>query len=160
MRRIISIFVVSLINLIFGYCAYAGVNQGLFSDANFAALKKDNTTLFSKTNTCHLKALLGANNFNLFHESMSLMTTTEDTANEIAISGNVRGLFTIFEGFFRMSKSGQVWIAYLFNNEVHYFTNDEASLNQPPPKVKDWSKNFQDAKWIPTLISIKPDSCR
>lgn len=76
------------------------------------------------------------------------MNIEDDDAEYVTISGNVRGLFTIFEGFFRATKSGKIWIAYLYDSKVHYFTNDEATLNHPPQIMLTWSKRFSDAKWV------------
>lgn len=133
---------------------------GFFSEENFKALKENPSTLFSKTNACHLKSILGAKDYDLFNQAMSLTTGEDDAPNYLSISGNVRGLFTIFEGFFRMSKDGKVWIAYLFNNQVHYFTNDASTLNQPPKIMTDWSSRFKEAKWISTLVKVTPDNCK
>lgn len=148
------------LSLFLSFSVAAQTNSSFFAESNFVALQKDPLTLFSKANTCFLKALLGKEDFNFFHESMSLMTDEEDEPNFLAISGNVKGLFTIYEGFIRISKTGKIWIAYLYDGKVHYFTNDKDTLNQPPKIMLTWSKRFEDAKWIPKLLEIKADNCK
>jgi hypothetical protein len=92
---------------------------------------------------------------------MDLLTNETDDPGYVSISGNVRGLFTVTEGFFRVSDKGQVWIAYLTNGKVHYFTNDTATTKQPPKIMAVWSSRFKNAEWKYHKISTdKLDNCK
>lgn len=155
--RIIEFCLIS--GFLLSFPVFAKSSEGLFSANNFAAINKDPLELFSSVNECRFKALLGKKDFNSFRESMSL-ETNEDEPNYVAISGSVKGLFTIYEGFFRMSKDQKVWIAYLYDSKVHYFTNDEATVNKPPQILMDWSSRFKEAKWINKQLAVKPDNCK
>ena len=138
----------------------ASAQSALFAEKNFQALQKDPTELFSKENTCYLKAILGKKDFDAFKETMAQMTNVDDEADYVSISGNVKGLFTVMEGFFRMSKSGNVWIAYLTDGKVHYFTNDAASVKQSPKVMQDWASRFKEAKWVDKEIKVDTKSCK
>ena len=151
-------FIIS--GLLISFSVMASPAQGFFSEDNIKALKNDPLVLFSKSNACHLKSILGKKDYPLFKESMSLETSEEAAADDVVISGGVRGLFTIYEGFFRMSSTGNVWIAYLYDNKVHYFTNDEASLKQPPKIMVDWYGRFKEAKWITKQVTVNPKACK
>lgn len=141
-------------------CLAQTPNQSpLFSEQNIQTLKTDPAALLSKNNSCRVKTILGEKDFKTFSETMSLVSVVEDEPNYVSISGNVRGLFTVMEGFFRISKLGQVWIAYLQDGKIHYFTNDDASLNKPPQVMLQWSSRFKDAKWINQQIKLQPDKC-
>lgn len=140
--------------------AFAGQPTGFFSEQNINALKNDPTVLFSKANTCQIKALLSKKDFDAFNENMSQVSTLDnDEPGYVSISGAVRGLYTIMEGFFRIGPSGKIWIAYLSDNKVHYFTNDAQTLNSPPKIIQDWSSRFKDAKWENKLVTFKEAKC-
>lgn len=160
LHKIKSVLVTAMCCVLMIFCAVATAAQSISSTENFSALKKDPAALFNKANTCRLKKLLGEKGYDLFSQAMSLVTNEDDGVNFVAISGGARGLFTIFEGYFRMSTTGNLWIAYLFDNQVHYFTTDPETLNQPPKIMQDWSSRFKDAKWIPQLITTEPDNCK
>ena len=156
-----SLVISMMCAMVFSFATMASSTNGLFSAANFKALKNDPATMLSKTNACRLKAILGEKDFKQFDETMSQMSNNDDAPDFISISGNEKGLFTIMEGYVRLSKAGKIWLAYLHEGKVYYFTNDEASLKQAPKIMQDWSSRFKEAKWVDhPLLSIKPDNCK
>jgi hypothetical protein len=142
------------------FTVQANSDQGLFSKENLQAIKNDPTVIYSKVNACRLKSMLGAKDYAVLNKSMDRLATDDDAAGYVSVSGAVSGLYTIMEGFIRLSDSGKVWIAYLKDNKVYYFTNDKAALKQPPTIMQKWSSRFNDAKWIDKHITIKPDTCK
>ena len=145
--------------LLFSLSTLALPNKGFFSEENLNALKNDPISLFSAVNTCRIRSVLGQKDFDLFSEAMDQMSIEDDAPGFVSIAGNAKGLSTVYEGFMRISNSGKVWAAYLYEKKIHYFTNDEASYKQPPKIILDWASRFKGAKWVDNLLIVKAVIC-
>lgn len=57
------------------------------------------------------------------------------------ITGGVPGLFTVMEGIFQFEKNGHIYVAFLDNAGIKYYTNDEQYFQRIPA-------NSEMQKWI------------
>jgi hypothetical protein len=149
----------SIIFLLLSLPVMADPNKGFFSQENMRAIKDNPSTLFSAVNTCRLKTVFDKKDFTLFSDAMSQMTVVDDEPGFVSVAGNAKGLFTIYEGFVRMTTAGKVWIAYLYDGKVNYFTNDAATVSEPPKVMRDWASRFKEATWVNHLLIAKPVIC-
>ena len=66
------------------------------------------------------------------------------------ITTGVKGLYTVMEAIIVLSKSGEVWCAYLdpTNDAIRYFSNISETNRDKPNSIKDWLSKFPEKKII------------
>lgn len=99
--------------------------------------------LENKTVDQRLKALLGRD-FDYFIECFD---TSEGIYNEerdsYIITGGVRGLYTIMEGIVEITQSGELYAAYLEDNNVNYYSSNK-EFNFDNDTFLNWIFQFGD----------------
>lgn len=59
-------------------------------------------------------------------------------------NGGVRGMYTFMEGIVMCSPEGGIWVAYLDENEIKYFTNNNTWKTKIPKTIEEWRSRFQE----------------
>ncbi|WP_421339174.1 hypothetical protein [Aeromonas veronii] len=77
-----------------------------------------------------------------------------DTFQAKVFRGGIRGFSTYMEAIVMCSPHGGLWIAYLDENEVKYFTNDSNWKTLMPKTIEDWQGRFNNSK-----VNFISDSC-
>lgn len=65
-----------------------------------------------------------------------------------ATVGGVRGLYTIMEGIVMRSEGGRLWVAYIDEDVVRYFTTEREYRQRLPKTIEHWRSRFQEKKVI------------
>lgn len=83
----------------------------------------------------------------------------KDTFVASVIWGGVRGLYTITEGIILRGARAQLWVAYLYDDVVRYFTTERAYLTELPKTIEHWRSRFADKVVIydSPVVQIPPD---
>ena len=63
-------------------------------------------------------------------------------------TGGVRGLYTIMEGIIMRGENGQLWIAFIDDEEVRYFTTENEYRHKLPKTIENWRGRFKEKKVI------------
>jgi hypothetical protein len=74
-----------------------------------------------------------------------------DAFSADVIIGGVRGLYTIMEGIMMRGSNGELWVAYIDDEVVRYFTTQSEWKNLLPKTIENWRERFK-AK----LVSFHP----
>jgi hypothetical protein len=96
---------------------------------------------------CALKQLLTGAEVGALTERMQMIelgATDADGLGAFVFPGAVPGLYTVMEGFVMVEPGGRLWVAYIDDEEVKYFTNDAASLSKPPKTLEQWRGRFEE----------------
>jgi len=129
--------------------AVATRDQG-FSESSLQAHSQDPSKLFDdrKINGA-LKTLMGDVKFRNLEEAMELIEidVPRDETGAFRFEGAARGLYSILEGMILIHPDGRIWVAYLHDAQIDYFTNVLEATNRPPKAMLAWAERFQDAKW-------------
>jgi hypothetical protein len=67
-----------------------------------------------------------------------------DSFDAKVINGGVRGLYTIMEGIIMSGSQGELWVAYLDDNVVRYFTTEPKWKEELPKTIEDWRNSFNE----------------
>jgi hypothetical protein len=97
--------------------------------------------------TCALKQLLTPEEYTALTDrmgSIGMGEQDEDKLGAFVFPGAVSGLYTIMEGIVMVEPSGKLWVAYIDDEEVKYFTNVQAFLQQPPKTIEQWRARFEE----------------
>ena len=62
--------------------------------------------------------------------------------------GGVRGLYTIMEGVLMLDRKGRIWVAYIDEDVVRYFTTESEWKARLPKTIESWRGGFKDKKVI------------
>jgi hypothetical protein len=62
--------------------------------------------------------------------------------------GGVRGLYTIMEGIVLRGERGQLWVAYIDDDVVRYFTTECEYKAKLPNTIEKWRERFKDKSII------------
>jgi hypothetical protein len=101
----------------------------------------------------YLNELELARLYSLVGEGMdSLRECTADTSEERAadddsvrvIRAGVAGLYTIMESIVLVDDAGRMWVAYIDEAVVRYFTNVAQDKRQLPATIEIWRERFRD----------------
>ena len=68
----------------------------------------------------------------------------DDDESVRVIRGGVAGLYTIMESIVMLDRGGHMWVAYIDNTVVRYFTNVLQDRHKLPVAIEAWRVNFQD----------------
>ena len=60
------------------------------------------------------------------------------------VFGAIAGLYTIMESVVMFNSVGQMWVAYIDDQTVRYFTNVPAYRNFLPKTIENWRRAFSD----------------
>ncbi len=60
--------------------------------------------------------------------------------------GGVRGLYTIMEGIIMLGSRGELWVAYIDDDVVRYFTTQSVWKTILPKTIKEWRSRFSEKK--------------
>lgn len=71
-------------------------------------------------------------------------TVSEEYPTARAIFGGVPGLYTIMESIVMLNDDGEMWVAYIDDEIVRYFTNSRKYIDKPPKTIETWRQNFRD----------------
>jgi len=73
-----------------------------------------------------------------------------ETDHIYSVAGGVPGLFTIMEGIFQFNEIGQIYVAFLDEGKIKYYTNDEENCQKIPKnnEMKKWLQNRGFEKFI------------
>jgi hypothetical protein len=63
--------------------------------------------------------------------------------------GGVRGLFTIMEGIVMIGRSGEMWVAFLDDEMVRYFTTQTKWKERLPNTIEEWRGRFSEHGVVP-----------
>ncbi|MCX5543038.1 hypothetical protein M3A49_26715 [Paraburkholderia sp. CNPSo 3076] len=66
--------------------------------------------------------------------------------------GGVAGLYTIMESIVMLNRYGQMWVAYIDDETVRYFTNVPAYRDTLPATIEDWRSRFAEK----TVVYCEP----
>ncbi|MEL0580543.1 hypothetical protein AACK17_18635 [Pectobacterium punjabense] len=66
-----------------------------------------------------------------------------DTFEANVFYGGVRGMYTYMEGVIMISPKGGIWVAYLDESDIKYFTNDINWKTKTPKTIDNWRSRFQ-----------------
>lgn len=67
-----------------------------------------------------------------------------DTFVAKVIHGGVRGMYTIMEGIIMSGCRGELWVAYLEDEVVRYFTTQSDWKDTLPKTIENWRSRFKD----------------
>lgn len=62
--------------------------------------------------------------------------------------GGVRGLYTIMEGIVMRGIFGELWVAYIDNDVVRYFTTQTKWKDKLPKTIEQWREKFQEKEIV------------
>ncbi len=110
--------------------------------------EKDPSKLFDDARvTCALKQLLTSEEYTALTDRMDSMAMGEQDVDKLGafvFPGGVRGLYTIMEAIVMVEPSGKLWVAYIDDEQVKYFTNVPAFLQKPPETIEQWRARFEE----------------
>ncbi len=88
--------------------------------------------------------------YDSFRQRFQLIRSAEniDTFPASVVVGGVRGLYTIMEGILMRGENGALWVAYIDNDIVRYFTSQSKWKYVLPKTINDWRIRFQEKKVI------------
>lgn len=101
----------------------------------------------------YLNELELARLYGLVGERMdALIGCTADTSEERVaddesvrvVRGGVAGLYTIMESIVMVDDVGRMWVAYIDDTVVRYFTNVVQDRLRLPATIENWRENFRD----------------
>lgn len=69
-----------------------------------------------------------------------------DNFESKVFSGGVRGMHAYMDGIIMLSPEGRVWVAYLDDNDIKYFTNDVNWKTKTPKTIDNWRSRFQQVE--------------
>ncbi|WP_142502821.1 hypothetical protein [Klebsiella sp. 2680] len=83
-----------------------------------------------------------------------------DTFEAKVFHGGVRGMYTYMEGIIMISPEGGIWVAYLDDNDIKYFTNDINWKEKTPKTIDNWCSRFQqvEIKYISDASTLPHDA--
>ncbi len=83
-----------------------------------------------------------------------------DTFEAKVFYGGVRGMYTYMEGIIMLSSEGGIWLAYLDDNDIKYFTNDINWKTKTPRTIDNWRSRFQqvEIKYISDTSTLPHDA--
>jgi hypothetical protein len=83
----------------------------------------------------------------------------KDSFDAAVIIGGVRGLYTIMEGILMRGVHGELWVAYIDDDCVRYFTTQTKWKNMLPKTVDVWRERFKQkpVSFHPCVDVIKSD---
>lgn len=83
-----------------------------------------------------------------------------DTFPAKVFHGGVRGMYTSMEGIVMCSPNGGVWVAYLDENDIKYFTNDNNWKTKMPKTFEEWRKRFLQVEinYLPITSTLPFDA--
>lgn len=67
----------------------------------------------------------------------------EDSPTKV-VWGGVAGLYTIMESIVMCDDRGKMWVAFIDDDSVRYFTNVPEDRERLPRTLEDWRKSFRD----------------
>ncbi|BDG72529.1 hypothetical protein Rmf_24580 [Roseomonas fluvialis] len=68
--------------------------------------------------------------------------------NAQVITGGVAGLYTFMESIVMLNNAGEMWVAYLNDSKVYYFTNVPSFKTTLPKTIEAWRGRFEAAEVI------------
>lgn len=71
-----------------------------------------------------------------------------DTFVAEVFTGGVRGLYTIMEGILMLDKQGRIWVAYIDEDVVRYFTTEFEWRERLPKTIDSWRSRFKEKQII------------
>jgi hypothetical protein len=82
-----------------------------------------------------------------------------DAFHAEVVVGGVRGLYTIMEGILMRGMHGELWVAYIDDDRVRYFTTQTKWKNMLPKTIDAWRERFKDKEisFHPCVNVIKSD---
>jgi hypothetical protein len=90
-----------------------------------------------------------------YYESLSLrfqgLHQFEENLDEFHADvtvGGVRGLYTIMEGILMRGKGGELWVAYIDEDLVRYFTTECEYKNRLPKTLEQWRERFREKEVV------------
>jgi hypothetical protein len=86
-------------------------------------------------------------------------TENLDTFMAKVLIGGVRGLYTIMEGIIMCGSRGELWVAYIDDDVVRYFTTQSEWKTALPKTIEDWRSRFAEKEVVFHQIvdAIPPD---
>ncbi len=66
-----------------------------------------------------------------------------DTFTAKVITGGAKGLYTFFEAIVMRGTDGQLWVAYIDDEVVRYFTTEREFRERLPQTVERWRDRFR-----------------
>jgi hypothetical protein len=93
-----------------------------------------------------LYRLLGHDNYTAFRLRMQGISELEniDTFIATGATGGVRGLYTAMEGIIMRGKNGELWVAFIHDDVVRYFTTEHDSKKILPKTIDEWRARFKE----------------
>lgn len=76
-------------------------------------------------------------------QGLSESGNLDDFLADVRIGG-VRGLYTIMEGILMRGPSGELWVAFIDDEIVRYFTTQSEWKDKLPKTIEAWRERFQD----------------
>jgi hypothetical protein len=100
-----------------------------------------------------------------YFEALSLrfqgLSTGEniDSFHAAVVIGGVRGLYTIMEGIIMRGMHGELWVSYIDDGCVRYFTTQTKWKNTLPKTIDAWRERFKEKpiSFHPSVDVIKSD---
>lgn len=93
-------------------------------------------------------------------QGMSDAENLDDFHAKVTVGG-VRGLYTIMEGIVMCGMTGELWVAYIDDDVIRYFTTQRKWKNELPKTIDNWRERFKDKKVLfHTCIDIIPKDDR
>lgn len=88
--------------------------------------------------------------FEALSERFQLLMEEEniDTFHARVTVGGVRGLFTIVEGILMHGDAGELWVAFIDDSVVRYFTTECKYKNELPKTIENWRQRFSEKKVV------------
>ncbi|MBN9123504.1 MAG: hypothetical protein BGO99_05220 [Nitrosospira sp. 56-18] len=85
----------------------------------------------------------------------------DDDFHAKVIRGGVRGLYTIMEGIVMLGMTGELWVAYIDDDVIRYFTTQVKWKNVLPKTVDNWRERFKDKRILfHSCVDIVPKDNR
>lgn len=69
---------------------------------------------------------------------------SEDEFPARVFCGGVAGLYTIMEGVIMRGDGGQLWVAFIDDTVVRYFTTEHGFKNRLPRTIEKWREPFKN----------------
>jgi hypothetical protein len=84
----------------------------------------------------------------------------KDSFHAAVTIGGVRGLYTIMEGIIMRGMHGELWVAYIDDSCVRYFTTQTKWKNTLPKTIEAWRERFKTIpiSYHPCVDIIKSDA--
>lgn len=91
-------------------------------------------------------------------QGLSESDNLDDFYADVTIGG-VRGLYTIMEGILMHGPGGELWVAFIDNEIVRYFTTQSEWKNELPKTIEVWRERFKDKELIyHQIVDVIPNN--